>query len=86
MEELWYEVSPYFYAVLGTGVLLGSESTLALASGALLVVTSAIILWLRFVNRRRPWAPDRAKAARIARAGSGPARASGKSPRAGSAG
>lgn len=68
MEELWYEASPYFYAVLGTGVLLGSEGTLALSSGALLVVTSAIILWLRFVNRRRPYAPDRRKAARIARA------------------
>lgn len=72
MEELWYEASPYFYAVLGTGVLLGSEGVLALSSGALLVITSAIILWLRFVNRRRPYPPDRRKAARIARAGSQP--------------
>jgi len=86
MEELWYETSPYFYAVLGTGVLLGSEGTLALASGALLVITSGIILWLRYVNRHLPRPPSRAQAARIARAESGRVQTPGKSSRTRSAG
>lgn len=80
MEELWYEASPYFYAVLGTGVLLGSDGALALSSGALLVITSAIILWLRFVNRRRPYPPDRRKAAGIARAETQPVESTRKPP------
>lgn len=80
MEELWYEISPYFYAVLGTGVLLSSDGALALLSGALLVITSAIILWLRFVSRRRPSPSDRRKAARIARAEARPIESTRKPP------
>lgn len=53
LEEIWYETSPYVYALLGTVVLLGAESTLATSSGALLLLAAGTIVRLRWKHRQR---------------------------------
>ncbi len=51
LEELWYETSPFIYALLGLAVLLNTDGFLAKASGALLLVASATVLRLRWKAR-----------------------------------
>lgn len=53
IEQLWYELSPYLYALAGMLALYHSRSGLPLFSGVLLLVASATILRLRWTNRRR---------------------------------
>jgi NhaP-type Na+/H+ or K+/H+ antiporter len=53
IEELWYEASPYIYILLGITVLFGSNETLGLASGGLLLVAAGTILRLRWLHRHR---------------------------------
>lgn len=53
LEEIWYETSPYVYALIGALVLLGAESTLATVSGGLLLLASATIMRLRWKHRHQ---------------------------------
>ena len=53
LADIWYETSPYLYALLGTVVLFGSEGTLAKLSGGLLVVAAITILRMRWTYRRQ---------------------------------
>ena len=53
IEELWYEASPYIYVLLGVAVLFGSNETLGLASGGLLLLAAGTILRLRWLHRHR---------------------------------
>jgi hypothetical protein len=66
METLWYEISPYVYA-MGAMLTLGqagSGSGLASLSGGLLLAAALIILRLRWAHRGA-----RAELRRKARAG-----------------
>ena len=68
LERTWYEASPYIYMVSAIIVILRTESSLGLISGALLLAVSSTILRLRWVyrkqqNQRRPtyknpWLPQ----------------------------
>ena len=53
LETLWYEFSPYVYAVAGVVSILNLKSGLSITSGILLLGASATILRLRWINRRR---------------------------------
>jgi hypothetical protein len=53
LERIWYESSPYLYLIVGLYVLLGMEGPLAKACGLLLLVTSALILQMRWSFRKR---------------------------------
>lgn len=50
-EEVWYELSPYVYAIVAVPVLLWGEGSLAKASGGLLLLASATVLRLRWRHR-----------------------------------
>ena len=50
-EEVWYEMSPYVYAIVAIPVLLWGEGSLAKTSGALLLLASATVLRLRWRHR-----------------------------------
>ena len=53
LESLWYEFSPYLYAVFGVGaVFYGPGSLLLKGSGILLVAAALTIVRLRWVYRR----------------------------------
>ena len=76
IEEIWYESSPYVYALAGLTVLAGADGALAKMSGGLLLIAAGTILRLRWVHRaRRAAANSRlqamkaGKAARSAAAG-----------------
>lgn len=53
LETLWYECSPYVYAIAGIVSILNLKSGLSIVSGVLLLGASATILRLRWVNRRK---------------------------------
>lgn len=53
LETLWYEASPYIYAVAGAISMFNMKSGLSIVSGLLLLAASATILRLRWVHRRR---------------------------------
>ncbi|MGI9024021.1 MAG: hypothetical protein ACR2GP_00250 [Burkholderiaceae bacterium] len=53
LETLWYEISPYLYAVCGLFLLsYGSASGLLKVSGILLIIAALTIVRLRWVYRR----------------------------------
>ncbi len=53
LETLWYELSPYLYAVCGVFSLsYGSASWLLKGSGILLIIAALTIVRLRWVYRR----------------------------------
>ncbi len=53
LETLWYEFSPYVYAIAGVLSILNLKSGLSITSGVLLLAASATILRLRWVHRRK---------------------------------
>ena len=53
LETIWYEFSPYLYAVAGVASILSSGSTLRLVSGALLLAAAVTIFRLRWTYRRK---------------------------------
>jgi hypothetical protein len=53
IETLWYEFSPYVYAIAGVVSILNLKSGLSIVSGVLLLGASATILRLRWVHRRK---------------------------------
>jgi hypothetical protein len=52
LEPIWYEYSPYVYAVGGMFSLSNYGSYIAIGSGVLLIGASATILRMRLVYRR----------------------------------
>ena len=53
LENLWYELSPYVYAVFGFVVMFHNPaSNLLKASGLLLIAAALTIIRLRWVYRR----------------------------------
>ena len=52
LQAWWYEASPFVYALGGLGSVWGTDSDLAFASGALLVISATRILVLRRRYRR----------------------------------
>jgi hypothetical protein len=52
LPTLWYEASPFLYALGGLGSVWGMDSELAFASGALLVLSATRVLVLRRRHRR----------------------------------
>ena len=63
MEALWYEASPFLYALGGLAFVWSTDSVLAFASGAVLVMSAIRILILRR-RYRRAVAEHRGKYAR----------------------
>lgn len=61
IETMWYEGSPYLYAVVGVVSLFGG-SVLALVSGGLLITASLTIMRMRWVHRK--YVDGKGKAAR----------------------
>ncbi|MEK9776253.1 MAG: hypothetical protein VW339_08975 [Quisquiliibacterium sp.] len=59
-EEVWYEFSPFLYALVGLGAILMGGSILATISGVLLLVAAVFIIRLRWSARLRegPPSPD----------------------------
>lgn len=53
LETLWYEFSPYLYAVAGVASILSTRSTVGIVSGLLLLAASGTILRLRWNYRRK---------------------------------
>jgi len=52
VEALWYEASPFLYAVGGLAFVWSTDSALAFGSGVLLVTSATRILVLRRRHRR----------------------------------
>jgi hypothetical protein len=67
VESLWYEASPYFYAVTGLASVWSIDSLLALTSGTLLVTSACTILARRrsyrraVAEHRRKYSPSRSR-------------------------
>jgi hypothetical protein len=53
LEEIWYESSPYVYALLSVVVVLSSDGTLATLSGCMLLAAAATIIRLRWKHRQQ---------------------------------
>ncbi len=53
LETVWYEFSPYVYAVAGVISVFSTRSTVGVLSGVLLLAASATILRLRWTYRRK---------------------------------
>lgn len=54
LESIWYEFSPYLYALAGAVSVLTTNSKLSVFSGILLLAASATILRLRWLHRHKP--------------------------------
>ena len=52
LETMWYEFSPYVYAIAGVMSILNLKSGLSITSGMLLLGAAVTILRLRWINRR----------------------------------
>lgn len=52
LETMWYEFSPYIYAIAGVVSILNLKSGLSITSGMLLIGAAATIIRLRWINRR----------------------------------
>jgi len=53
LEEIWYETSPYVYALLSVVVVLSSDGTLATLSGCMLLAAAGTIIRLRWKHRQQ---------------------------------
>lgn len=53
LETLWYEFSPYVYAVAGIASVASTRSTVGIVSGVLLLAAAATIFRLRWTYRRK---------------------------------
>jgi hypothetical protein len=52
MEPLFYEIKPWFFAIVSLWAMVyASNSTIQLYSGALLAFAAALIIHARFANR-----------------------------------
>jgi hypothetical protein len=53
IQTIWYEISPYLYAVIGLAVILSRGNSLGVLCGTALVAAAAIILTLRWTYRQK---------------------------------
>lgn len=53
LETLWYEVSPYIYAIAGVLALISVDSRLSTFSGGLLILAALTVIRLRWSYRKQ---------------------------------
>ncbi|OGB27245.1 MAG: hypothetical protein A3I66_10020 [Burkholderiales bacterium RIFCSPLOWO2_02_FULL_57_36] len=51
-ETIWYEYTPYLYAIAGIMSILHIGSVIGICFGLLLIVAAGLIIWLRHNYRR----------------------------------
>ena len=50
---MWYELSPYVYAIAGLASVVSTRSTVGIGSGILLLAAAATIFRMRWSFRRK---------------------------------